>query len=149
MFCLQGIRCVRRDTVEFTRSNQAAIVEHICHNRIEEATKLGRTCVTDLFAGTVPFDELVTSRKVSARYKVVATCNDGSKLKVSCTPYGKWEAVEGKASGTCVIVPGESWKMLAADGSAFGVLTLSQPSVHVLHKMEQRTPGSGPKTGKA
>jgi DNA polymerase elongation subunit (family B) len=37
--------------------------------------------------------------------------------------------------------------MLDVGGKAFGQLTLPQPHVHVMHKIEQRTPGAGPRIG--
>jgi len=141
------MRCVRRDTIDFTRQTQAGIVEHVCHNRIEEAIQMGRDAVRSLFAGEVPFDQLVTSKKLSSRYKVTSTLLDGTKFKVSVTPHGKWEAQEGPEAGTCEILPGAPWKMLDADGKPVGTLTLAQPHVHVMHRSERRARGSGPRVG--
>ena len=37
--------------------------------------------------------------------------------------------------------------MRDAEGKFWGKLTLAQPHVHVMHMMERRTPGSGPRVG--
>ena len=49
--------------------------------------------------------------------------------------------------GTCEVVPGDAWPMRDAKGEVWGKLTLAQPHVHVMHMMEKRTPGSGPRVG--
>jgi len=141
------MKCVRRDTMEFTKSSQSAIVDHVSHNRIDDAIELGRGSVRSLFTGEVPFGHFVTSRKVAARYKVTSTRLNGTKFKVSVTPQGKWKSQEGLEEGTCEIVPGAAWKMLSADGNPFGTLCLTAPHVHVMHKIDQRMPGSGPRVG--
>jgi DNA polymerase elongation subunit (family B) len=139
---IKGLKCVRRDANTHTRKSQASIIDSIAHNRIEEALATGRSAVSDLFKGTVPFSDLVTSKKVSSRYKVVAKRLDGEKVKVSVTPFGKWAAVEGTEEGTCIVTPGEDWTMLSSDGSMYGELRLSQPHIHVLLRQQARTPGS-------
>ena len=49
--------------------------------------------------------------------------------------------------GKCDVVPGEAWTMRDDEGKVWGTLTLAQPHVHVMHLMERRTPGSGPRVG--
>jgi DNA polymerase elongation subunit (family B) len=139
---IKGLKCVRRDANTHTRKSQASVIDSIAHNRIEEALATGRSAVSDLFKGTVPFSDLVTSKKVSSRYKVVAKRLDGEKVKVSVTPFGKWAAVEGTEEGTCIVKPGEDWAMLSSDGSPYGELRLSQAHIHVLLRQQARTPGS-------
>jgi len=144
---VKGMRCVRRDTIGHTRDCQSSIVKLITNNRIADAIEEGRQAVTALFAGKVPFADLVTSKKVSSRYRIVSTTTTGEKVKVECTPHGKWKALDGSAEGYCVVVPGESWVMKSIDESTYGSLTLTHPHVHVMHRMEQRTPGAGPRVG--
>lgn len=144
----KGLRCVRRDTIEHARRSQSACVEHITNNRIEEALEVGRLAVHSLFDGSVPFDHLVTSKKVSSSYKVIADTVRGEKVKVVVTPHGKWKTeIAPEVSGTCEVVPGAPWKMVDDLGRAFGELTLAQPHVHVMHRIEQRTPNGGPRVG--
>jgi hypothetical protein len=144
----KGLRCVRRDTVGLARDSQSLCVEHITNNRVSEALEVGRDTVRALFKGEVPFEQLVTSKKVSSVYVVNATTSAGSKVKVSVTPHGKWTTKElPERSGTCVVVAGSAWLMVDSDGAAFGQLTLAQPHVHVMHRMETRTPNGGPRVG--
>ena len=146
---IKGLKCVRRDTNAHTRKSQASIIDSIAHNRISEALATGRSAVSNLFQGTVPFSDLVTSKKVGSQYKVVAKRLDGEKVKVFVTPFGKWTAVEGAANGTCIVKPGEDWTMLSSDGSTYGALRLALPHIHVLLRQEARVPGSAPRVGKA
>lgn len=144
----KGLRCVRRDTIEHARRSQSVCVEHITHNRIDAALEVGRRAVESLFSGEVPVDDLVMSKKVSSSYRVTADTNSGGKVKVVVTPHGKWKVEDDPSvGGTCEIVPGAPWKMTDALGRPFGELTLAQPHVHVMHKMEKRTPNGGPRVG--
>ena len=165
----KGLKCVRRDTIEHARNTQSACLEHITNGRVPEALQEGRRAIETLFAGDVPLEHLTTSKKVSASYVAVAERPDGEKVKVTVTPHGRWEEAaapsskEGGASssqkdkgvlkgakppfGTCEVVPGGAWVMRDAKGGYWGKLTLTQPHVHVMHMMEKRTPGSGPRVG--
>jgi hypothetical protein len=144
----KGLRCVRRDGTALARESQSLCVDFITTNRPDEALAEGRRVVRALFNGDVPFTQLTTSKKVSSSYVATAETITGQKVKVKVTPHGCWETREGAArSGTCEVVPGKPWKMLDAAGCVFGTLTLAQPHVHVLHRMESRTPGSGPRVG--
>lgn len=143
----KGLRCVRRDTVEFVRESQLAVLNHLAHNRVEEAKREGESAVKRLFEGDLKIEDLVMSKKMSSSYVVNAEKTDGEKVKVRVTPHGKWKAEETGESGACEIVPGKAWKMTDADGAPFGRLTLAQPHVHVMHKMEERAKNSGPRIG--
>jgi len=145
---MKGLRCVRRDAIEHARRSQSACVEHITNNRITEALDEGRRAVRALFDGSVPFAHLVTSKKVSSSYRVTADTVRGEKVKVVVTPHGKWKTEDTpEITGTCEVLPGVPWKMVDELGRAFGELTLAQPHVHVMHRMEQRTPNGGPRVG--
>lgn len=144
----KGLRCVRRDTIELARQSQATCVEHITNNRVDRALEEGRVCVRRLFEGDVPFDDLAMSKKISSRYRVMAEPVVGEKVKVVVTPHGKWHVEEDpETKGTCEVKPGRPWKMLDGDGKRYGQLTLAQPHVHVMHRMEERTPNGGPRVG--
>ena len=171
----KGLKCVRRDTIEHARNSQASCLEHITNGRVPEALGEGRRAIQKLFAGDVPIEHLTTSKKISASYVAMAERPDGQKVKVTVTPHGRWEWAEGAAApsdprssqkdgsdsktfekkgvlkgapfGTCDVVPGEAWTMRDGDGNVWGTLTLAQPHVHVMHMMEKRTPGSGPRVG--
>ena len=144
----KGLRCVRRDTVEFVRKSQLEVLDHLAHNRVEEAKNVGKDAVKKLFSGEVKFEELIMSKKLSSTYTVNAEKVNGEKVKVKVTPHGKWKIEETGETGTCDIEPGEPWQMrITADGAVFGKLTLAQPHVHVMHKMEKRAQNSGPRVG--
>lgn len=143
----KGLRCVRRDTVEFVRESQLAVLNHLAHNRVEEAKIAGQEAVKKLFAGELEIRDLVMSKKMSSSYAVKAEKTDGQKVKVRVTPHGKWTAEETGEKGTCEVVPGDSWRMRDVDGNVFGSLTLAQPHIHVMHKMEARAKNSGPRVG--
>ena len=145
----KGLRCVRRDTIELTRQSQSVCVEHITNNRIGQALEEGRACVQKLFKGQIPIEDLVMSKKISSSYNVVADRLSGEKTKVVVTPHGKWHLPEcpEKKRGTCDIVPGGAWKMFDEKGTEWGSLTLNQPHVHVMHRMEKRLPNGGPRVG--
>ena len=144
----KGLRCVRRDTIELVRLSQAECVEHITNNRVDRALEEGRACVRRLFEGTVPFQHLATSKKISSSYRVMAEPLMGEKVKVVVTPHGKWHVEENpETKGTCEVTPGQPWRMLDTEGRTYGQLTLAQPHVHVMHRMEERTPNGGPRVG--
>jgi DNA polymerase elongation subunit (family B) len=144
----KGLRCVRRDTIGLARDSQSACIDHITNNRIPEAMEEGRRAVRELFAGKVQMTKLMTSKKISSSYLVNAETLKGEKLKVDVTPHGAWKARDTPGvTGTCDVVPGEPWKMHDSKGAAFGMLTLAQPHVHVMHRVEARARGSGPRVG--
>ena len=144
----KGLRCVRRDTIELARQSQATCVEHITNNRVDMALEEGRACVRRLFEGDVPFEDLAMSKKISSSYRVMAEPLVGEKVKVVVTPHGKWHVEEApETKGTCEVKAGRPWKMLDKDGKTYGQLTLAQPHVHVMHRMEERTPNGGPRVG--
>lgn len=170
----KGLKCVRRDTVEHARISQASCLEHITNGRVPEALEEGRRAIQKLFAGDVPIEHLTTSKKISASYIAMAERPDGRKVKVTVTPHGRWEGAAAPSDpssspkdgddsktnekkgvlkgakppfGTCDVVPGEAWTMRDGEGKVWGTLTLAQPHVHVMHLMERRTPGSGPRVG--
>ena len=139
---------MRRDTIELARQSQATCVEHITNNRVDRALEEGRACVRRLFEGAVPFDDLAMSKKISSSYRVMAEPLVGEKVKVVVTPHGKWHVEEDpETKGTCEVKAGRPWKMLDGDGKTYGQLTLAQPHVHVMHRMEERTPNGGPRVG--
>jgi hypothetical protein len=93
-------------------------------------------------------NQLMTSKKISSSYLVNAETLSGEKVKVDVTPHGSWKLRDNSAvTGTCDVVPGEPWKMLDSKGATFGTLTLAQPHVHVMHRVEARSRGSGPRVG--
>ena len=69
-------------------------------------------------------------------------------MKVRVTPHGIWNTVEGEKplKGTCVIVGGKPWVANDDKGKQIGMLTLTQPHVHVLHRIRERG-GDEPKVG--
>jgi DNA polymerase elongation subunit (family B) len=70
-----------------------------------------------------------------------------TKFKVRVTPHGIWKGIESDTRrGQCVVVSGKPWVALDGNGKRVRTLTLTQPHVHVLHKIRERG-GDKPKVG--
>jgi hypothetical protein len=103
--------------------------------------------VRELLFGRVKASELSLSKKINSKYTAYVEPTSGeTKIKVRITPHGKWEASEGSLRGYCKVVAGTRWDVFKEGQlKPFGKLTLSQPHVHVMHRVNERRPGGGPK----
>jgi DNA polymerase elongation subunit (family B) len=145
----KGFRCVRRDVDAFTRNAQIEVLKHVHDRDVLAVNKAAVEKVRELLFGRVKASELSLSKKINSKYTAYIEPTSGeAKIKVRITPHGKWEASEGSLRGYCKVVAGTRWDVFKEGQlKPFGKLTLSQPHVHVMHRVNERRPGGGPKVG--
>lgn len=89
---IKGFECIRRDFCPMVIKTQRHMIELILENRIEEAVTFVQGVMRDLYAGSIPVDDLSMSKKLSQKpenYKTTAP-----HVELALRLNGKYQAGE-------------------------------------------------------
>jgi DNA polymerase elongation subunit (family B) len=62
---IKGCECIRRDFAPLVVDTQRAMIDLLLENKVDDAIALVRTTYTDLYAGKIPLEKLILSKKLS------------------------------------------------------------------------------------
>lgn len=89
---IKGFECIRRDFCQMVIKTQRRMIEMILDNKIEESVSYVQGVMKDLYAGRIPVDDLVMSKKLSQKPENYKTTSPHVALALRLN--GKYQAGE-------------------------------------------------------